>query len=138
MEKKMQKAEDRVEREKMQSRTSWISAGSSMLGAILGGFLGGRRTGMTTVARGVGYASQQGGDVKRAEDALGVLVEDMDELKEALDEDLDELNEEYRTDKIDLDETEIPPRKSDLKVENPMILWQPWQVDSFGIATKLY
>lgn len=138
LEKKMQKAEDRVEREKMQSRTSWISAGSSMLGAILGGFLGGRRTGMTTVARGVGYASQQGGDVKRAEDALGVLVEDMDELKEALDEDLDELNEEYRTDKIELDETEIPPRKSDLKVENPMILWQPWQVDSFGIATKLY
>ncbi len=62
----------------------------------------------------------------------------MEELKEALDEDLDELSKEYDTSRIELDETEIPPRKSDLKVDDPVILWQPWQVDSSGIASKLY
>ncbi len=138
LEKKMQSAQDRVERERMQSRTSWISAGSAVLGAVLGGFLGGRRTGVTTVARGVGYASQQGDDVRRAEQALAVLSEEMRELKASLEEDLDTLNDEYNTDKIELEETEIPPRKSDLKVEDPVIVWQPWQIDSSGIASKLY
>ena len=78
----MRRAQERVERERAQSRTSWISAGTAALGAVLGGFLGGRRTGMTTVARGVGYASQQGSDVRRAEEALSALVQDMQELNE--------------------------------------------------------
>ncbi len=88
LEKKIQKAQDRVEREKMQSRTSLITAGSSILGAVLGGFLGGRRTGVSTIARGVGNASQQGSDVYRAERALGLLEEDQDELRESLEQDL--------------------------------------------------
>lgn len=138
LEKKMHAAQDRIEREKMQSRSSWISAGSAALGAVLGGFLGGRRTGVTTVARGVGYASQQGADVRRAEQAFEILLEEMDELKESLNHDLDALNEQYNTDKIKLEATEIPPRKSDLKVEDPVIVWQPWQIDSSGIASKLY
>ncbi len=62
----------------------------------------------------------------------------MQELKDALDEDLDELNDQYDASKLELDETQIRPRKSDLKVDDPMILWQPWQVDSSGIASPLY
>ena len=52
LDKKIQTAEDRVDREKAQSRTSMITAGSKLVGALLGGFLGGRRTRMSTVARG--------------------------------------------------------------------------------------
>ncbi len=138
LEKKIQTAEARVDRERGQSRTSMISAGTSLVGALLGGFLGGRRTKMSTVARGVGYASQQGSDVRRAEEALEMLQEDREELKDALDEDLDALKDEYDVDNIELEATEIPPRKSDLKVETPMIVWTPWQVDSSGIASTLY
>ena len=47
LEKKILTAEGRVERERSQSRTSMISAVSSIAGALLGGFLGGRRTGVT-------------------------------------------------------------------------------------------
>jgi hypothetical protein len=138
LEKKMQTATERVEREKSQSRTSMISAVSSIAGALLGGFLGGRRTGMTTVARGVGYASQQGGDVKRAEAALQLLDDDRKELKEDLEEDLEALQKEYQTDDLELESTEIPPRKGDLKVADLIIVWTPWQVDSAGIASPLY
>ncbi len=138
LEKKILTAEGRLEREKSQSRTSMISAASSIAGALLGGFLGGRRTGVTTVARGVGYATQQGGDVKRAEEAVRLLEEDKQELNDALQDDLDALNDEYDADKIELDSTEIPPRKSDLKVNDPIIVWTPWQVDSSGIASPLY
>jgi hypothetical protein len=93
---------------------------------------------MSTVARGVGSASQQGSDVKRAEAALQLLEEDREELQRALEDDLDTLKDEYDTDRIKLEPMEIPPRKSDLKVEDPIIVWTPWQVDSSGIATPLY
>lgn len=134
LEKKRQTAIDRVEREEGQKWTSWISAGTSLLGA----FLGGRRTRISTVARGVGYATQQGGDVKRAEEMVAIIEGEMQELEDALKEDIDALNDEYDTDEIELDETEIPPRKSDLKVETPVIVWLPYQVDSSGIASPLY
>ncbi len=137
LEGKIQTAQDRVEREKSQSRTSMISAGSSIVGALLGGLLGGRRTRVSTVARGVGYATQQSSDVRRAEEALDLLEEDREELREALEADLDALNDEYDTETIELEPTVIPPRKSDLRAETPMILWTPWQIDSAGIASPL-
>lgn len=138
LEKKMQTAEQRVEREKSQSRTSMISAASSIASALLGGFLGGRRTGMSTVARGVGYATQQGGDVKRAEEALELLEDDREDLEDALEDDLDALKEKYDTDKMELEVTEIRPRKGDLKVDDVMVVWTPWQIDSSGIASPLF
>jgi hypothetical protein len=138
LEKKVQTAEARVARERGQSRTSMISAGSSVLGALLGGFLGGRRTRVSTAARGVGYAAQQGEDVRQAEQALRLLEDDKESLNEELGNDLDALQNQYNIDEIELDPIEIPPRKSDLKVQDPMIVWMPWQVDSSGIAKPLY
>lgn len=137
LEKKIRTAQARVDREKGQSRTSMISAGSSIIGALLGGFLGGRRTSASTVARGVGYASQQNADVKQAEDALQLLARDKDELRDELERDLDQLQSEYDPRNIELEPLEIPPRKSDLKADDPIILWTPWQIDSTGIASPL-
>ncbi|MGI9474364.1 MAG: ATP-binding protein [Rubripirellula sp.] len=137
LEKKIRTAQGRVDREKGQSRTSMISAGSSIIGALLGGFLGGRRTSASTVARGVGYASQQNADVQQAEDALQLLERDKDNLRDELEQDLDKLQAEYDPHHIELEPLEIPPRKSDLKSDDPYILWTPWQIDSSGIASRL-
>jgi hypothetical protein len=139
LQKKIGTAEARLDREKGQSQTSLISAASSIAGALFGSFLGGRRTRMTTVARGVGYASQQGRDVQHAEAALRLLKDDRKkELRESLEADLDALNSKYDSENIELETTEIRPRKSDLKVADPMVVWTPWQVDSVGIASPLY
>lgn len=138
LEKKIRTAEDRVERERGQSRTSMVTAGAKLAGALLGGFLGGRRTRMSTVARSASYASQQQGDVDRALRALSVLEEDRDKLDKALKDDLEQLRRAYDINRIELEATEIPPRKSDLSVEDPLILWTPWQVDESGIASPLY
>ncbi len=127
-----------MDREKGQSNTSMLSAGSSILGMLVGSFLGGRRTRMSTVARGVGYASQQGADVRRAESALKSLEDGKKKLDDELQQDLDDLHDDYDLEKIDLQEIEIPPRKSDLKVDNPMIVWIPWQVDPQGAQTRLH
>ena len=136
-EKKIRTAQDRLEREKSQSRSSMISAGSSVLGALLGGFMGGRRTSVSTAARGIGYASQQSSDVARAERSLQLLDTDKQNLHRELTRDLDHLQQKYDIRKIKLEPQQIPPRKSDLKVETPMILWRPWQIEADGNESPL-
>ncbi len=138
IQKKIHSAEDRLERETDQyeqaKRSSWISVGSTLMGALLGG----RRSGIGTAARGFGRASQQKGDIGRAEENLELLQEDFEEMERELQDELDELKERYHPESLELEATEIPPRKSDLKAEDPMILWTPWQIDPSGIATPLY
>ncbi|MDF1842365.1 MAG: ATP-binding protein [Rubripirellula sp.] len=137
LEKKIRTAEDRVSREKSQQRSSMISAASSIAGALLGGFLGGRRTRASTVARGVGYASQQGDDVQRAENALRAIHDDRVRLDADLASDLDRLHREFDPSRIELQPQEIPPRKSDLKVGYVMIVWIPWQIAADGESMPL-
>ena len=137
MEKKIRSAEDRLQREKSQSRSSMISAGSSVLGALLGGFLGGRRTSISTATRGLGNASKQSSDVARAERNLQLLDADKQKLNRDLSKDLDALRREYDPSRIQLEPKEIPPRKSDLRVETPFILWRPYQIESDGTESPL-
>ncbi|MEE2938721.1 MAG: ATP-binding protein [Planctomycetota bacterium] len=137
LEKKIRTAEDRVSREKSQQRSSMISAASSIAGALLGGFLGGRRTRASTVARGVGYASQQGDDVKRAEDALRAIHDDRVRLDADLAGDLDKLHREFDPSTVVLQPQDIAPRKSDLKVGYAMIVWVPWQIAADGESMPL-
>ena len=137
LEKKIRTGQDRLEREKSQSRSSMISAGSSVIGALLGGFMGGRRTSVSTVARGVGYASQQTSDVARAERRLQLLDKDKQELHRELAQDLDDLQQKYDISQLEPEPQQIPPRKSDLKTETPIILWRPWQIKKDGTESPL-
>ncbi|NND98689.1 MAG: ATP-binding protein, partial [Pirellulaceae bacterium] len=138
LQKKIHSAEDRVEREEAQyeqaKRSSWISVGSTLMGALLGG----RRSGIGTAARGFGRASQQKGDIERAAESLELLQDDMREMERELRDEIDELTEQYESEKLELEPIEIPPRKSDLKAEDVMIVWTPWQIDDDGIATPLF
>jgi hypothetical protein len=138
VEKKIRTAEQRVQREESQYREAQRSTMVSLGSSILGAFFGGRRSGMTTAARGVGRASKQRDDVIRAEGALEALHEDIRSLEDELKVDLDALAIEWGIDRIELKPIEIPPRKSDLKTKDVVLLWTPWQVDSSGIATPLF
>ena len=137
LEKKLITAQERVDREEAQKSASFWSAGATLAQSMLGAFLGGRRTGMSTVARSAARANQQRSDVKRAQEALEYLQEDIQELEDSLKEEIDKLNETYDADTIEIETSEIPPRKGDLKAETPMIVWVPWEVDEDGIATPL-
>ncbi len=138
LEKKIHTAKDRVEREQAQyeqaRRSSWISVGSTLMGALLGG----RRSSAATAARGFGRASQQRGDIERAEDALGLLQDDYDEMERELQDEIGEMKERFDDENLELESLEIPPRKSDLKTEDVAIVWTPWQVDRDGIASPLF
>ena len=93
---------------------------------------------MSTAARGFGRASQQKDDVRRAEQALDLLHEDMEELDRELRIDIEELGDKYSIEQVEMESIDIPPRKSDLKTQDTIIVWTPWQVDRSGIAAPLF
>ncbi len=140
LEKKIRTAEDRVEREKSQAKQAWltpiVSIGSTLLSSFLGQRAGRKRS--TTVVREFGRASQQRDDVTRAERAVEELNIDWQEIEDELKEEMEKLAEQYQVENLELEETVIPPRKSDLKTTTPAIAWSPWEVDSTGIATPLF
>ncbi len=138
LEKKIQTAEDRVAREQAQYEQARWSSILSVGSSILGAFVGGRRTGMSTAARGVGRASQQHGDIARAEQSVKLLQDDLQDLENELREEIDKLTEQYDPENVKLESSQIPPRKSDLKAEPPIIVWTPWQVDKNGVASPLF
>jgi hypothetical protein len=93
---------------------------------------------MSTAARGVGEATQQSDDVRRAESALAALETERRQLESDLDRDLDLMQQKFDPNRIELDPTEVPPRKSDLNVGDPLILWMPWQINADGRQRPLY
>jgi hypothetical protein len=141
---KLQSAQDRVDREAEQYKqakvSSMISFGASILGAFLGNKVASRTnvSKMGTAMRGAGRAAQQKGDVSRAEDQLKQIAIDMQDLDAELNEELELLGKKYDVENWELDTTVIPPRKSDLKVDDPCLIWTPWQVDATGIAMPLF
>lgn len=141
---KIQTAQDRVDREAEQynqaKMSSLISVGASILGAFMGNKIASRTnvSKVSTAARTASRAAQQKADVTRAEESLKQYAMDMQDLDAELQEELDELGKKFRVEDWDLETTVIPPRKSDLKVTDPAILWTPWQVDGTGIATPMY
>ena len=62
----------------------------------------------------------------------------MQELEDELRHEIDQLGQEFDIENLELETVTIPPRKSDLKIGSPVILWTPWQVDSTGEATALF
>jgi len=138
LELKIRTAEARLAKESEQydsaKLTSLFSLGSSLLSAFVGKKFASRTnvSKMSTAARGATRAAEQRGDVKRAEQALEQLRLDMDDLNAQLEAEINDLTRRYESENLELEVTTIPPRKSDLKINDPMILWTPWQIERDG------
>ena len=144
LDRKIRAAEQRVEVEQQQYETAKWSTISSVGASILGAFMGQKLASRTnvskvsTAARGASRAAKQRGDVGRAEETLRQLALEMTELDVELQEEMAMLGEQFDERNLELHESKIAPRKSDLNVSDPLILWMPWQIDAAGIATPLF
>ncbi len=120
--------------------TTVLSIGSTIVGAFFGKKLDSRSNipKVTTTVRGATKATQAKSDVNRAEEAMRQLQLDLEDLNREIKIALDEIVAKYDVKSVELDETIIAPRKSDLKTKPPMLLWMPWQIDDQGIASPLY
>ena len=97
-----------------------------MLGALFGrkmasaGTLGRASTTLNRASR----TARQRGDVQRAQDSVEALNV--------------RLKEKYNPEFLDLEQTRVCPRKSDLSVKTVQLAWTPWQIDADGIAEPLF
>lgn len=143
-EERVRKAEQKVDREQdqvSQVRTSsWVSIGTSMMGALFGRKLGSRTnvTGVGSAIRSSGRVSKEKEDVKRAEESLDAAQEKLLEMEDELKEDLAELEAPIRTEDIPIEDHILRPRKSDISVNEVSLAWLPWSVSKNGIAEPLY
>jgi len=138
---KIRTAEDRLSRESDQYDAAKMSSLMSLGASVLGAFMGRKVTGSRNVSKISASATRttrQRGDVKRAEESLEQLRLDMQDLSDRLEAEIADLIRELNVENLELEITAIPPRKGDLKIGDPTILWTPWQMTEQGDATPLF
>ena len=140
----LKRAEERVDREQSQYRSSQFQTAISFGQSILGAMMGRKLTSTTNVTR-AGTAMRSAGrsmrertDIGRAEENVEALQEKLEELEAEAQEEIDKIKESIRVDEMEFEQLEIRPRKTDLAVEKIALVWLPWRVDSSGIAEPAF
>ncbi|HMB53794.1 MAG TPA: DUF87 domain-containing protein [Thermoanaerobaculia bacterium] len=126
---RVERAEDKVEREEAQASAKkgqvWVSAGSSILGALLGrkklSATNVRRAG--SVLSGFQRSSKEEADVEQAEEALVREREELEELEAEMQQEVAELTAEYDAQTIELGTVTVKPRRADVEVRRLVLAW---------------
>jgi hypothetical protein len=123
------RAEQKLEREKTQAAQQTTSSVLDVGGSLLGVLFGSRRSSAarkaSAAARSVGRASKERGDVRHAEADLEALGEQLAALEAELDSEISRLSAELEPAAVPIERREVRPRKADLSVEEPSLVWRP-------------
>ncbi len=140
LEGQIQRAEQKIQKEKGQRWQKIINAILSFITTILGA-LGGRKlasqrniSAASAAARRAGSIASEQGDIQHAEETLETLQQKKSDLESQQQTALDEIASKYDAQKLTLTEYLIRPRKSDISVGKISLTWLPFRVDSTGIA----
>jgi hypothetical protein len=127
MQDRLRHAQERMEREQSQLQQQQfqtaVSAGATLLGALLGGRRG--IGGVATTARAAGRAQREKGDIGRASDELGALQQQSDSLQAQVEEEIHALQAGADPAALSIEEVTVPPRKADTVVERVLLAWVP-------------
>lgn len=137
---RIRKAEDRVERERDQygkaKTDSIVSIGSSLLGALFGrkvlSATNVQRTG--SIAKSVGRASKEKGDIERAAEDVSVLKDDLRALEQEFEREIATMAGRIDAEALVIDREAVRPRKTDITLSDPSLVWLPTCVDRSGMT----
>jgi hypothetical protein len=118
--KRLQRAQDKVQKEEADASKSMMDTGIAILGALFG------RSSSAKLGRAFNKGSRafkERGDIGRAEEALAEIHEDLELLAEELEENIDELAEKFDVDNIEIKDASMKPKKSDIDVEELSLVW---------------
>ena len=140
----IRKAEERLgvqeEQLSQKKKEGWISMGSSLLGALFSRKL--KSTGnvgrASRAAKSLGRTAKEKSDVERAERELEAKRETLVGLEADLAEKVHDVQERFSGDDVVLEEVLVRPRKSDLVVSKPVLVWTPWCVGARGAAVPAF
>ena len=134
IEERIRKAEQKVEKEREQAQSekwsSLASAGTALLGAVLGR----KKFSVTNVRRvssafkKVGRGLREGQDVERAEENVEALEGQMLELEAELEREIGELAERFDPGVEKLETRVLNPRRQDVDVRRLVLAWAPYAI----------
>jgi hypothetical protein len=134
LEERIRKAQQAVEREQAQSRTSIWGTIASVGSTVAGAFLGRKRISVgtigkaTTAARGVGRSVKEQGDVGRAKENVAALQQQLADLEAQFQEQLDSLSDKVDPTTLELTTKSVKPKKTNIAVQTVALAWAPyWQ-----------
>ncbi|NMA00529.1 MAG: hypothetical protein GX924_05795, partial [Clostridiaceae bacterium] len=125
------RAEERVERTKDQESDAKRQSALSIGSAILGGLLGRKFLGQSTIYRGttaaktVSRARKSTGNVVRAEESFERVQQQLATLEKDMNEDLDAVSATYDNALNGIDTLELRPLKRDVVLDAYMLVWIP-------------
>jgi hypothetical protein len=136
----IRKAEQRVEREKEQSKQSTFSAaisiGTSLLGALIGRKMvsSANVTRAGTAARSAGRVAKERQEIGQAEDTVEAYQAKLKLLEEEFAAEAEKVKTAFSAESLELDATEVKPKKADIDVARVVLVWRPWRVAADGTA----
>ncbi|MCA9170861.1 MAG: ATP-binding protein, partial [Planctomycetales bacterium] len=134
------RAEQTVEREEQQASSSRTQTVISFGATVLGALLGRKAVSSTnigraaTAARGMGRMSKEQDDVRRAEEKLSAVREQLDALETEIESEADKIR--LRLDPLNepLDTIQLKPRKTDVDVRMVALAWLPVAVQGTQVT----
>jgi hypothetical protein len=134
--KAVQKSEDRIRELQFDAESRKREQRSSQLldiaGGLLGGLLGGRRSTRSLITGGIRRSQSKGRLTARAEERLKTagnryneLVEDKEQLEDALSEDLVEIQAEWSEKAAAIDSMMVGLEKTDISIDDVALIWIP-------------
>jgi hypothetical protein len=140
----LERAEQRVFREKSQydhqKVQTAISFGATLLGALMGRKLGSARNvgRATTAARSASRAAREKEDIERAKTNVERYRIKLAELEEKFEEKTEQVKTLPDPADLDLEELRIPPRKSDIMIDLMALAWTPWKKTPDGMLEPIF
>ncbi|MEZ5332441.1 MAG: DUF87 domain-containing protein [Thermoanaerobaculia bacterium] len=128
---KVDRAGERVDRERDQAGGAKLQSAISMGAALVSSLLGNKRLSstslgkVTTAARGWGRAREQAEDVERAEEAKLELEERLRALEADMNAELADLQRRVDPATEELTTRTLKPRRSDVRIESIVLAWRP-------------
>ncbi|NBW96970.1 MAG: ATP-binding protein [Planctomycetia bacterium] len=128
---RIERARQKVEREKAeaknQSLQTYVSIGSAVLGALLGRKMASSTTigKAATSMRSASRAARQQADVAHAEESLSTLEERRLALEEEVEAELERIRIDADPARVVLETIDVPARKTDISVDDVVLAWIP-------------
>jgi hypothetical protein len=129
LEERLRKAQQAVEREAEQAKGQGLQNAISLGATLLSALSGRKKLSMstlgraTTAARGFSRTSKERDDVRRAEETVEALAEQLDELNRELEADLEAVEDRFDPLAEELEPTSIRPRRTDVDVKLVALGW---------------
>jgi phage-related tail protein len=130
LEERLRKAEQALEKEQQQASQAKMQTGLSIATTVLGAFLGkgfmtkSTMTSAGSAARTFGRQAREGQDVARAEENIGAVQAQIEELQQKLQEESLTIAAQYDTLNEVFETTVINPKKTNIQVKLCALCWR--------------